>query len=427
MLVLGFVTQVIVGALGPVPIAAVGFANSLWFIFLITLGALGVSVTILTARAYGANRKHEMGTTVSSAVIVAVLLGAVFATVMSVWPGELLRLTGASPSVAAEGSPYLRLIAIALVPNLFSTVLSGVLRSTGHPRAPMVATFITSGLGALLAFVFVHGAGPIASMGVVGAGLATLIAALLKAVILAPLVFRDVIGWETPSRAEFVRVLRPLFVLAIPLGLTELVWTLGTFLYNVVFQRLGDEPLAAAQIVSTLEGIFIVGSIGLMTAATALIGKAVGQADLAAVYGWIHRLQRAGIVTSLVFGALFALAAFSLETLFPNAGVDVRSMAVIGILINAAAQSIKVGNMILGGGILPSGSDVKGVILGDAIGAFVGVGLAVVLGLFTPLAIVGIFVARVIEETVKLVIFRARARKLSWPAVIAAHEVTATA
>ena len=44
----------------------------------------------------------------------------------------------------------------------------------------------------------------------------------------------------------------------------------------------------------------------------------------------------------------------------------------------------------------------------------VGLPLAVLLGLYTPLGVTGIFIARVIEETVKLGIFTWRARKLDW-------------
>ena len=63
MLVLNFVNQVVVGALGATAIAAVGFANSLVFILVLTLGALGASVSILVARAHGSGRRHEMNTT----------------------------------------------------------------------------------------------------------------------------------------------------------------------------------------------------------------------------------------------------------------------------------------------------------------------------------------------------------------------------
>ena len=132
LLLLNFVNQIIVGALGAVAIAAVGFANSLNFVVLITVSALGISVTILVARAAGAGRKHEMATTISSAVIVGALVSGVFAIAIAANPQSLLKLVGASANVASEGADYLRFIAISLIPLVVSAILSGVLRATGE-------------------------------------------------------------------------------------------------------------------------------------------------------------------------------------------------------------------------------------------------------------------------------------------------------
>ena len=91
----------------------------------------------------------------------------------------------------------------------------------------------------------------------------------------------------------------------------------------------------------------------------------------------------------------------------------------IGVVINGLSQVIKVRNMILGAGVMPSGGDVRGVVIGDGVSAFcVGLPLAIVLGPFTPLGVVGLFLARVIEEAVKLIIFTARTRQISWEAVV---------
>ena len=419
MLVLNFANQVVVGTLGATAIAAVGFANSLSFILIITLGCLGTSVSILVARAFGAGRRTEMDHTVTAALLVAGALGLVASLLPFLWADHLLRLTGASPTVAAAGTDYFRLITLATLPTMLSAILSGVLRSVGRASSPMVATTVTVLANSVLAYTLVTGAGPAPELGAAGAGWATLVTAVAKVGILVGQAFgrhRPVVAWHLPvDRAEWRRVVVPLFVLALPLGVTELFWTGGTFLYNVVFQQLGDQALAAAQIVTTLEGVFIVGSIGLMSATTTLVGRSVGRGDAAGALEWVQRLTRAGIGTGAIFGVLFGASVLLLEPLFADAGPDVRSMAVLGIAVNAAFQVIKVRNMILGAGVLPSGNDVRGVILGDAVGAFVvGLPLAVLLGLHTPLGVLGVFVARVVEEVAKLAIFTWRARRLRW-------------
>src|SRR6478752_5329413 len=90
-----------------------------------------------------------------------------------------------------------------------------------------------------------------------------------------------------------------------------------------------------------------------------------------------------------------------------------------GVLFGCSALAlclvVKVRNMVLGAKMLPSGDDVRGMIMGDVVGAFVvGLPLAVLLGLHTPLGVAGVFLARVVEEVAKLAIFSWRVRRLDW-------------
>ena len=428
ILVLNFVSQVIVGVLGATAIAAVGFANSLVFILVVTFGALGVSVSILVARAFGGSRRTEMSHTVTAALLIAATVTTIGLLVPLLWPGLLLSAVGASPTVVAVGEGYLRLSALAMLPMVLVAVLSGAMRSTGHARSPMLATLLTLPVNAGLAYVLVLGVGPVPALGVPGAGWATLITSGIKLAILfaqAFVIYR-IFDWRLPERlTQWRAIVVPLVVLALPLAVTELLWSSGTFLYNVVAQRLGDDPLAAAQIVFALENVFMVGSIGLMSATTALVGRSVGKHDAVGAAHWAHRVTRAGVFTGLTFGLLFAASALAIPFLFPNAGDDVQALAIVGIVLNGAAQVVKVRNMILGAGVLPSGGDVRGVIIGDGVSAFlVGLPLAVYLGLFTPLGLVGIFLARIVEEVVKLGILTWRSRRVRWDAVVRREELS---
>jgi Na+-driven multidrug efflux pump len=80
-----------------------------------------------------------------------------------------------------------------------------------------------------------------------------------------------------------------------------------------------------------------------------------------------------------------------------------------------------------GAGVLPRADDVRGVIMGDAAGAFVvGLPLAVLLGLHTPLGYVGIFLARIVEELAKLAVFTWRARRVRWERLVTAGDPLST-
>ncbi len=428
-LVLQFVNQIVVGALGATAIAAVGFANSLTFIVLITFAAFGASASILIARAHGGGRTDELNRTIATSLMLAAFATTAFVLPVVLWTGPILEFAGASPTVVEAGTSYLRISALAVIPGVLCMVLSGVMRSLGHARRPMIATFVTVALNGLLGVALVFGLGPFPQLGVPGAGWATLITTVLKLGVLLAQLFgrRALASWTYPARwYTDAALLRPIVVLALPLGVTELVWSTGTFLYNVIAQQLGDEALAAAQIVNSLEAVFFIGSLGLMSATTALVGRSIGRGDATGAADWARRVTRVGVYTGATFGLLFAASSLLLGVLFADVTDWVRTQAMIGILFYGVFQVVKVRNMIVGAGVLPSGSDTRGVIAGDFFSAFVvGLPLALLLALHTPLGVFGVFVGRVVEELVKMAIFGWRARRLPWEALASSQRATA--
>jgi putative MATE family efflux protein len=425
ILAINFVNQIIVGGLGTVAIAGVGFANSLTFIPLVVLGALGASLGILTARSFGSGSREETNATTAVALTISLVLVSIIVFIISLQPESLLQLVGASEPIAQIGATYLMVAVFALPFQVGGSVISGLYRSTGHAKIPMYITLGTATGGAVLAFMLVYGLGPAPELGVVGAGFGILTGGVIKFTLLIFLAYgpMHLVDWHTPwARRGWTTIVVPLLYLAVPLALTETFWSVGLFLYNVIFAQLGVDDLAAAQIIYTLEGVFIVASLGLAIAATALIGKSIGQGDTAAAVAWVRRIIKAGYGTGVIFGLLYMLTIPLLPTLFPNVDQSVISIAAIGILINGFFQIAKVQNMILAAGILPSGNDVKGVIIGDVSGAFViGLPLAILLGLNTPMGIYGVFLARIIEEFAKWVIFARRMRRINWDKLASTH------
>ena len=110
--------------------------------------------------------------------------------------------------------------------------------------------------------------------------------------------------------------------------------------------------------------------------------------------------------------------------MFPKVPALVITYSVAGVLINAVLQPIKVRNALMGASVLPSGNDVRGVMIGDFTAPFiVGLPLSILLGLFTPLGIYGVFIGRGIEELAKVAIFTWRGRRLNWDAIAEKHNM----
>lgn len=425
VLALAFVNQIIVGGLGGSAIAAVGFANAIHTIPLFLLGALNVGAGVVVARAFGGGNKSLTSRAVTYSVVLSLVTGVAVALPFVFFPEEIFGFVGASQQVVALGSGYLAVMLASLPFGVLAMVLGSVLRSVNRSRSPMVATIVMVVVNVPLAIILVYGAGPIPALGVIGAGIATLISLAARAIVLMVQVYLvyDVANWKLPiGRAQWKALGSPILRLAIPLGFTSLSWTVGIFLYNVIIQQLGDGPLAALQIVWAFSGVFVVGSFGLATAITVLVSQSIGagRSDLATV--WIRYLLRLGMVTGIGFAGLFALSSLLLPVFFPELSRDVLGMATAGVLINALVQPLTV-RMLLFASVLPAGNDTTGIIIGDFSGPYlVGIPLTLLLGFLTPLGVLGAIIGKGGEDIVKLLVFAYRSRRIHWEDVMRRHE-----
>ncbi|AFZ67614.1 MATE family efflux transporter [Deinococcus peraridilitoris] len=422
-LLLNFGVQLVVGVLGTLALAAVGLVNSLVVVGMVSLSTIGAAAAILAARAHGARSPQAVARVATTAGVLAFLFTLTLCLPAAFFAQPLLLGLGATAEIAATGARYFQLTVLALPFMVHASVTSGVFRSLGQARIPMQVSIFAVLFNGLLAYALVVGLGPLPVLGLGGAALASLIAQGLRAALLFWLLHlrpgRVPLSWSR-SLTTWRQAAGQLLTLAFPLAMTQLSWSAGAFLYALLFARLSVSALAASQIVLSLEGVFIVASYGLMSASTTLIGHAVGQGDHRRAQDWSVILQRVGMATGLGFGVLFMASAYLLPHLYPNISPATLQVAFWGIVINAAFQVVKVRNMILGGGVLPSGGDARGVVIGDLIGPFVvGLPLAYLLGFTLELGVWGVFWGRIADEVAKASFFTWRVRRLRWQALTA--------
>jgi putative MATE family efflux protein len=410
---LGFVNQVIVGTLGTATIAAVGLANNVLFIGILCLNVLGSGCSILTSQALGGGDQAAVSRIASLSLVVALFVSSTIAVPLVIFATPFLASVGADPEIAVIAGPYMSMMALTLPLITLSVVASSVFRAIGQPRVPMVVTIATVALTPLLAWWLVI---PM-RMGAPGAALAGVLTQALRTVVLIGLLFTNSRGirfaWPDPPEAGVL--LKSMVTLTWPLFVTEILFSGGIFLYALMVERLGTPALAAFQILSTLETVFITASFGLNAAATILVAQAIGRADRPGIWQASSGILKLGALSAVGFGLLFAASGLLLPTLFPNTTPEVQSWAFWAIIVSALFQVVKVLNMIFFG-VISSGGDTRFLLLSDFLTVFVlGLPVAYLLAFTFHWGFWGVILGRVIaEETLRVGMFFWRYKTGVW-------------
>lgn len=206
-----------------------------------------------------------------------VTVGAAIVLFPLVWfAPDMLAYAGLDRALLEAGRGYTRAMALTLVPMLIVALFRTLLTAAERPRVFLRVTLFSLPLNASANAAFMNGFALLPAFGPTGAGIASLLVAIVMAILLA-IVFRLEVGSggrERPTRwaldwravAEVVRV-------GIPIGIAtvaELGIYLGATLYAAA---LSAADVAAHTITLRLAGVVYAIPLALMQASTVRIAR----------------------------------------------------------------------------------------------------------------------------------------------------------
>jgi putative MATE family efflux protein len=136
---------------------------------------VGMGGSSLMSRFIGAQEIDKAEHTLANGLTAGLIMAAVYTLAILPFAEFWLRLIGTSDEVMVYAKPYLMIIVSGTVINIMGMVLMAYTRAEGNTRVGMVAMVSGAVLSIVLDIVFI----PVMHMGVIGAGLATIISQFL--------------------------------------------------------------------------------------------------------------------------------------------------------------------------------------------------------------------------------------------------------
>jgi putative MATE family efflux protein len=375
---LALVDVLMVATLGDAEVAAVGYAGRAFFVAIIILNGFSTACAILSAQHWGNKNWQAIGRTVALSFYTGLVFTLITLAFMYSQAEVIMHWGSSDPLLISLGSDYIHATALMILFTLPVIVLESALRASGNTKLPLYISIFAVIANVALNQLLIFGFGPIPAMGIVGAGVATVIARALQISVLwlslwwqsHPLVKACLVGFWQFKRAELVKYSK----LAAPLIINFAIWSSGVFMFATLYGQLGTNALAAMSLISPIEGIAISCFIGFSSACSIMVGNKLGANNFC--QAWIDaRLSLlVSPIAALGIGVAIWLLSYPLLNLFGALEAETLTLAKTMVLILAASTWLRIFNMVLINGILRSGGDNSFCLMSDTFSQW-GVGL----------------------------------------------------
>lgn len=321
------INTLMVGSLGDAAVAVMAASGQISFILGMILTAI-FGINAFITQFYGKDDIANAQKAFSLMLISSVFVTLVIVGLVSAFKAPILSLFIKDGAAKAAGGEYLSVIVIVFLINSVKEVYGSALGAIGRIKLTLAVGITGMTVNVLLDYVLIYGKLGFPRLGIVGAAWATVVSAMLTALMLIGYVYWKKImfnvGWRDIVSLDWIFV-KKVYIVTLPLMLHEGMWSVGNMLYAVAFGHMGVAALATYQLANTFSGYFMIGVYGFAYAARVMIGRKLSRDDPGEAIVYARKFTRLALYSSAAISVVVLAASPYLAYLFPNLSAEVQT------------------------------------------------------------------------------------------------------
>ncbi len=391
-------------SLGNDAVTAIGIAGR--FTFLLNVMAFGFcsgSATLIS-QYWGVKDHGGIRRSYGIALVSGMVLAFLYAAALALFPAACISIFGPESEPARLAAEYVRILAVGVPFMMYSQVSCAALRATEKVSVPLLSSAASVLANLSLNYCLIHGNFGFPKLGVRGAAIATVCAAVVQALIVFLFLqfgknavrarFREYLSFGKAFAVKFAKV-------AVPVILNETLWALGANAYVMVLARQGTEPYSGYTIYETVQQLFFVFFVGICHASAIMVGKAVGRGDEEEAYTTAKRFMIMTPLMGVVLGGILIVLREPILSLLTIETEGARQTAMALLLFYGFWLGIRMIPYTAICGVFRAGGDTKsGCFMDMACLYLIGIPAVCIAGLWLKLPFVAIVAVMFISEDV---------------------------
>ena len=320
-------TMVVGKLLGVEALAGVGSTGSINFLVLGLCNGICAGFAIPVAQKFGQKSYDDLRRFVGNMIWLTASIALTVTLVTTSLCRHVLTWMGTPAEVFSYAYDYIFIIFMAIPATMLYNLLSGIIRSLGDSRTPLMFLILSSVLNVALDLLFIV----VFRMGVAGAGWATLLSQLISGVLCLVYMIRRFPILHL-SREDLA--LRPVYAwhllaMGLPMGMQYSITAIGSILLQSAVNGLGASAMAAVTAGSKVSMLCVCPFDAMGTTAATFAGQNLGAGKPERIHQGIRDCTLLGGVYSIVILLALYFGGGEMTRLFLDTGDQASTAAVI--------------------------------------------------------------------------------------------------
>ncbi len=321
-----FVDRFFISRLGDLQLGAIGMSFAVQSILIAIGSGIGAGSSSMVARLIGAKREKDASVAAEHSMLVVLVFSVLFSLFGPLLTKPFFLLLGASSQMLPYILNYINIILFGSFFQFFSMIGNGIIRGEGNTVTPMRVMLAGTFTNIVLDPVLIFGLGPIPSMGIKGAAIATVIGRGVSSLILTLSLFgeKNIVKVSFKTFNFNFSFIRGIFSVGGPSIISQLANSLGLSLLFVILESYGDTVKAAFTIGFTYQQVAFLPLLGISMGVLTMIGQNYGAKNYIRVKKILLKALASGMLIMAGFTLIFSLGSSLLIRVFSKNSEVIR-------------------------------------------------------------------------------------------------------
>ena len=347
------------------------------------------------------------------------ILAVIFSIVYVVFAEDIIRLCGSTSNTHEYASTYLKIVMGGMVFNCLQIAINSAQRGAGNTKITMTTNVTSNLVNVVFNYLLIGGNLGFPKLGIAGAAIATVLGTVVSSIMsICSLLNKERFVSLIYVVKEKIRPTLNAFKTIVRVGysvfLEQLFLRIGFAATALMAADMGDNAMAAHQVVLNFMAINFAFGDGLQSAAVALIGKSLGEKepDKARAYGNVCQVLGLGI--SLVLAVVYMLISKLVMDVFFPSNPDIANLGTMLLKFQIIIVLFQISNVIFMGSLRGAGDTLYTAIVSSVSVTFVRTIVSYVCAYTLSLGIFGVWLGVLADAILKLILASIRFKRGKW-------------